>query len=498
MNRRSGVAAVDDCVVTLTTTAVVVAQAEHDHHEHETTFSDKPALVLTILCTAVFMASLDMFVVNVALNSIGLDYRQTSLSNLSWILNGYTIIYGALLVPAGRIADRFGRKAGFLVGLTLFTLASLACAASPGLWLLVAFRCLQAAGAAILTPASLGLVLTTLPEKTRTRSIRIWASSGALAGVAGPVVGGLLVQASWRWIFLLNLPIGIAAVVAAVKWIPNVEPRTDSPWPDLAGGMLLIVSIGAAALGLVEAPGWGWTSAATTVCWLASVVALLAFLYQSSRHPAPIIEFSMLKQRVFAWSNLTVLLLAIAFAIELLSVVLFLQESWHWSALRTGLAVAPGPCMVPIFAMIGQRLSHRLPVGTIAALGGLILALGPLLILAFVSASPIYLTILPGWLLVGVGSGLAFPTAIASATADLPAHQTSTGSAIVNMGRQLGTVLGTSLLVVILGAGAANASNTRAFVHAWWLAVALSLLGGAMALGITTRPRSAAAWIAEL
>lgn len=450
-----------------------------------------PGVVLVILCSAVFMAALDMFIVNVALGAIGTDFGEGSLSQLSWVLNGYTIFYGALLVPAGRLTDSLGRKAGFQLGLVLFTLASLGCALSGNLWVLVAFRCLQAVGAAVLTPASLGLVLTTLPQETRARSIRIWASSGALAGAAGPVVGGLLVASSWRGIFLLNLPIGLAAVLAAAKYIPSVKQERAAHLPDFLGGGLLIVAIGTLALGLIEAPGWGWSSTAATLCWVISAAALGAFVYSSAKHPSPVIELSLMKHRTFAWSNITVLLLSVTFAAELLSVILFMEQRWHWSALQTGLAVAPGPCMVPLFALIGQRLSRKLPVGVVTGLGALLQGLGAAVILLAVGPSPDYVTaILPGWLLVGAGNGLAFPTAIASATVELPAHQSSTGSAVVNMSRQVGMVLGTSILVVILGGTDATGQGDT-FFRGWWFASLVALVAAGTALGISRPTRDA-------
>ena len=169
-------------------------------------------LVLTVLCAAAFMASLDLFVVNVAFTAIGRDFHGSPLADLSWILNAYAITYAALLVPLGRLADRYGRKAGFLLGLGLFTLASAACAASPNLWFLIVCRVLQAAGAAALTPTSLGLLITSTEPQHRARAVRIWASSGALASAFGPVVGGLLVEAAWQWVFLINVPVGVLAL----------------------------------------------------------------------------------------------------------------------------------------------------------------------------------------------------------------------------------------------------------------------------------------------
>src|SRR3954471_19834400 len=177
--------------------------------------SQRHGVVLAIASLAAFMASLDVFIVNVAFDQIGADFSGATLAQLSWVLSGYAIVYAALLVPAGRIADRYGRKGGFLIGLAVFTAASAACAASDGVWWLVAWRVVQAAGAALLTPASLGLVVASAPPMHRERSVRIWAATGAVAAALGPAVGGILVEASWRWVFLVNVPIGIGALVAA-------------------------------------------------------------------------------------------------------------------------------------------------------------------------------------------------------------------------------------------------------------------------------------------
>jgi MFS family permease len=208
-----------------------------------------PGLVLAALCLASFMATLDLFVVNVALKDIGREFSGQGLSNLSWILNAYAIIFGALLIPAGRMADRYGRRSAFVAGLAVFTTASLACALAPDLWALVAFRCLQAAGAAVLTPASLGLVLTALPAVRVAGGVRLWAVSAALAGAAGPVVGGLLTDASWRWIFVINIPLGLAAAAAALALIPRDSRDRATRIPDLLGSFLLVISVGAASLG---------------------------------------------------------------------------------------------------------------------------------------------------------------------------------------------------------------------------------------------------------
>lgn len=449
--------------------------------------SARPRAVLVILSTAVFMVSLDLFIVNVALHAIGRDLHSGSLADLSWVLNAYAIVYAALLVPAGRLADRFGRKHGFLLGLATFAVASLGCALSGALWMLVAFRGLQAAGAALLTPASLALLLQVTPPANRASAVRVWAASGSLAAALGPVVGGLLVEASWRWIFLINLPVGMAALAAAVILVPGSDTGDErrAPLPDLPGGAILIVSIGSLSTGLVKAPDWGWASGRTIGTLVFAVAALGLFLLRSRRHPAPVIDLPLLRHRTFAWSNATALLFSAAFAAILLSVVLWLEQIWGWSALKTGLAVAPGPLMVPVFAVVGHRLTRRYPVGVITATGSLLLGVGTVMILSAVGTHSSYAAgLLPGWLVGGVGVGLTLPTIMSSATSDLAAHQAATGSAVVSMARQVGAVLGISVLVAVLGAG----DGPSAFRHAWWVIAGISLAATATALRTSPTP----------
>jgi EmrB/QacA subfamily drug resistance transporter len=404
------------------------------------------------------------------------------------VLNGYAIVYAALLVPLGRLADRLGRKPGFLLGLALFTGASLACAAAWGPWSLVGFRVLQAAGAALLTPTSLGLLVAATPLERRVRAVRIWAATGALAAAVGPAVGGVLVEASWRWVFLVNLPVGLGALVFALRWIPDSRDPQVGRVPDLLGAAVLAFGIGALALGLVQAPEWGWTSPRTIVALVLAVAAVALFWVRSLRHPMPVVEPALLRVPAFAWSNATAILFSVGFAANLLLAVLWMQQVWGYSPIRTGLAIAPGPLMVPIFAAVAQALAGRVPVGRLAAFGSLLVGVGAVLVAASVGAEPAYATeILPGWLIGGVGVGFALPTILSAATADLPAERSATGSAVVNMSRQVGTVLGVSLLVALLGNPSGYAEAHTGFTRVWLAVGVSSLLAAAAAIGMTPR-----------
>jgi EmrB/QacA subfamily drug resistance transporter len=445
--------------------------------------------LLIVLSTASFMASLDLFIVNVAFAKIGHDFHGQSLGNLSWILNGYAVLYAALLVPLGRLADRYGRRAGFLAGLALFTIASAACAVSPDLWSLVAFRGLQAVGAAALTPTSLGLLLAATPNDRKVKAVRIWAAIGALAAAFGPVVGGLLVQLDWRWVFLVNIPIGIAALVAGHRLITDSHDPSVERIPDLLGAAFIVVGIGALALGLVKGPDWGWDSAGVIGAFVVAVAAIAIFWRRSGSHDLPVIELSLLRVPSFAWSNVTAVLFNAGFGAGLLAIVLWLQEGWHYSAIRTGLAVAPGPLMVPFFTAIAQRLASRgVPAGRLAALGCALFGVGTLMVSLSVGAHPSYAAeMLPGWLIGGAGVGFAFPTIMSAATADLPPARSATGSAVVSMSRQIGLVLGVSVFVAVLGSPVGFSAIRHGFQHAWWTMASLDLLAAITAFGMTPK-----------
>ncbi|MGV8874172.1 MAG: DHA2 family efflux MFS transporter permease subunit [Rhodococcus sp. (in: high G+C Gram-positive bacteria)] len=447
----------------------------------------RPGLVLFVLSLAAFMASLDVFIVNVAFDDIGKDFQGTTISELSWILNAYTIVYAALLVPAGRLADRFGRKGSFLFGLAVFTAASLACALSEGIWWLTAFRAVQAIGAAILTPASLGLVIAATAPDNRARAVRIWAATGALAAALGPAMGGVLVELSWRWVFIVNIPIGVLAFVAAALVVERSRDDAVSAFPDVLGAVLLALSIGALTLGLVEGPEWGWTDARITSAWVVTVVALIGFVVSSSRHRSPVIDAALLRVRAFSMANVVSLLFAIPFAGSLLVNILWMQQVWGYSAIKTGFAVVPGPLMVPLFTVLAHLLAQRrVPVGVIVAAGCVLMGISGFMVAAQVGAQPDYASsILPSLLLGGAGVGFALPTILSSATADLPQSQSATGSAVVNMSRQIGTALGVSLIVAILGTPVGYEAAHTVFQHAWWALAGVAFLAALAAPGMT-------------
>ena len=453
-----------------------------------------PGQVLAIVCAGVVLASLDLFIVNVALPDIASDFGHAILGELSWVLNGYAIVYAALLVFFGRLADRHRRNYGFLLGVAIFTVASAACAAATGVAMLVAFRLVQAAGAALLTPTSLGLVLASHPPDRRGGAVRTWTAMGGLAAALGPVIGGLLVTASWRWVFLVNVPIGVAALVVGWLKLPDV-PGHPGPRPDALGTILLTGGVGTLALGLVKGSDWGWGSARTIAVLAASAAAIGLFVAHCARARNPLVEPALFRARSFTGASIVVASFSAAFGAMLLSVVLWEQNAWGWSALRAGLAIAPGPLMVPLFSfLVAGRLIARFGAAVVVAMGSACFAAGVAWWAIAAGPQPDYAgAMLGGMLLTGIGVGLTLPTLMATAAASLPPPSFATGSAVVNMIRQIWLAVGVAVLVAVLGAAGPGAALLAAFQRAWWVTAAIAMVSVIPALLYLPRGPSAAA-----
>ncbi len=447
----------------------------------------RPELVLAIVCVGVVLATVDLFIVNIAFPALERDFAGTPLSTLSWVLNAYAIVFAALLVPAGRLADRFSRKGAFLLGVGIFTGASALCAAANSIELLVAARTLQAAGAALLIPSSLGLLLAAYPPERRAGAVRIWAATSGLAAAIGPVLGGLLVAADWRLIFLVNVPVGIAAIVVGFRRLPAVAPA-GGPMPDLAGAALLAGAIGAISLALVKGPEWGWDSLSTLGALAGSVATLVGLAVRSGRHPSPVIDRALLRIRPFAVSSLAMVLFSAAFAAMLLSVIVWSQVGWGWSALHTAFAFAPGPLMVPPLAIAVGRWGGRVHPATISAAGCAALGAGVLWWALAIGLEAHYVTaMLPGALLTGIGVGLTLPTLTATATTALPPERFATGSAVVHAARQVGYALGVAVLVAVLGTPRGAQAQLDAYQAGWVAIAVIAAIAAVACLGLRVR-----------
>ncbi|MEY9872511.1 EmrB/QacA subfamily drug resistance transporter [Streptacidiphilus sp. MAP12-33] len=447
-----------------------------------------------VVAAAVFVSNLDLFIVNVALPAMQQYFHGSDLTTLSWVLNGYAIVFAALLVAAGRLADRVGHRTVFLAGLAVFTAASALCALAPGVGWLIGARLVQAAGAAALIPTSLALLLDATPPARRPGAIRAWASIGGIAAGLGPVLGGLLVEADWRWVFLVNVPVGVAALVAGARVLPRLRSGESGPLPDLFGAALLTAAIAALAVALVKGDAWGWGSVRVLGGLLASVLLTGAFLRRSAHHPAPVVELPLLKVPSFAAANTAALLFTVAFAGMLLTSVLWCQDAWGYSALRTGLAIAPGPLLVPPVALGSAALVRRLGPGRLAALGTLLFAAGVGWWAAAIGVRPDYATeLLPGMLLTGLGVGLVLPTLIGAAAASLPPSRFATGSAVTTMARQIGAVIGVALMVSLIGTPHGPQAALAGFRRGWTAVIASVLLAGAASLALAAAQRRATA-----
>jgi EmrB/QacA subfamily drug resistance transporter len=431
--------------------------------------------VTLIVGVGVFMSSLDLFIVNIAFPAIGRHFGGTSLGSLSWILSGYAIVFAALLVPAGRWADAFGRKRAFLLGLGVFVGASAACAAAPSVGFLIVARLVQAGGGALMLPTSLGLMLPEFGPRERHVAIGVWAATGGIAAAAGPPLGGLLVQADWRLVFLVNLPVGLLGLLAG--WRTLIERRErDAVRPDVLGALGLIVAIGSLVVAIVKGQEWGWGSASILALLAGAVVLLPAIWWRAERHPAPIVEPSMLRVRSFGLAVGASVLFFGGFGAMLLAGVLFLTGVWHEDVLTAGLMLFPGPAMASAFsvpsARLGARLGYRIP----GVLGAVMFAAGSIWFIARTGNRPAYLSeYLPGSMIGGAGVGLVIPTLTGAGASSLAPERFATGAAVLTMGRQIGAALGVAVLVAVLGAGASRAVD---FHGAWLITVAGGLAAG--------------------
>ena len=455
--------------------------------------------IVGVLSLAVFMSSLDLFIVNLAFPYIGRQYPGTSLGSLSWVLNAYTIVFAAVLVPAGRWADRAGRRRVLIAGLGTFVLGSVLCGVAPGVAALIAARVLQAAGAGLMVPASLSLVLAAVPARARPQALGTWSALGALGAALGPVIGGSLVQLNWRWVFWINVPVGLAAVALAYRLVPESRDGAARGRPDLIGAGLLAAAVGLVALALVKAPDWGWGSARFSGALLAALACGAAVVFRSRRHHSPVIELELLRSRTFSGAFAASILYYAGFGAFVLSSVEFLTGVWHYSAVASGLAIAPGPLMVLPFArVVAPALAGRLGgPGRAAVIGCAVNAGGQLLWYTQIQAHPAYLThLLPAQLLGGAGVGLTIPSLLAAGSATLTPARFGTGSGILNTARQVGTVLGVAGLVAIL-AHLSPADPVAGYRHGLVLIVAFFTAAAGTAAGLLTgrpaRPAAAAA-----
>ncbi|SIK40188.1 transmembrane transport protein [Mycobacteroides abscessus subsp. abscessus] len=443
----------------------------------------RTAATILVISAATFLASLDLFIVNLAFPAIQHAFAGHDLAATSWVLSAYTIVFAAFLNPAGRFGDRYGHRTVFLIGLGVFTLASAACGLAMSLPMLIAARSIQAVGAAMLMPTSLALLLVTVTPARRTAAVSTWAAVGASAAALGPPIGGALVELSWRWVFFVNLPIAVVAI-AVSPWLLAKTPTTGSGIPDLIGAALLVAGVGGVVLVLVTLPDRGWSDPGIWAPIAAALAALAIVVVRSRRHHNPALDLHALRVGPL-WANcLALLLFTTAFGGMLFGNVLFLTEVWHEPPPLAGLYLSPGPAAaVAVSAILAGRLIRRLGIGPVAVIGTLSFACGAATWLWRVRDVPDYFAaFLPGQMLTGIGVGLVIPSLSAIVAECLPQHRWGSGSAMVNTARQIGLAVGTAAVILLYQPVVDLDATQHGWVFLVAAAAAASVIAGAAAL----------------
>ncbi|HEX3476454.1 MAG TPA: MFS transporter [Kofleriaceae bacterium] len=447
-----------------------------------------PWQVFRIASIAVFLVSIDATVLYAAFPALRRAFSGATPADLSWVLNAYTVVYAALLVPAGRVADLRGRKRMFLAGLGVFLAASLCCGLAGSVETLIAMRALQAVGAALLLPASLSIVLAAFPAERRAVVVSLWGAVAALASAVGPSLGSFLVDRwGWQWAFFLNLPPGIWAIWRGARLLDESRRPELGARLDLVGVVLLIAAAGGIALGVVRSEALGWASSGVVLAVAGGLAALGAFIAWARRVPAPAIDLSLFRDPTYRSINLATLSFGIAFAVMFFQNFLFTTGIWHYSVARAGLAGSPGPLFVIPTSILAGRLAARIGHKPLLVIGSLVFALGGIWFAVIPGVEPDYLRAwLPGQLLNGVGVGMVMPSLAGAAVAHLPPAQFGVGSAVNQAVRQMGAVLGVALTVALVGHAALDRSDFRTL---YVCQIALALVTAVLCAPVDTRPR---------
>lgn len=448
-----------------------------------------PWPVFWIASAAVFLVSLDTTLLYAAFPALRASFASASAADLSWVLNAYTVIYAAMLVPAGALADRRGRKRIFMLGATLFLGASAACGLAGSVAWLIGARAVQALGAALLTPASLSLVLAVFPAAKRAVAISLWGAVSALAAAVGPSLGSLVVDTvGWPWAFYINLPVGAVALWFGAGRLTEARGHGHGR-VDLVGMALLILAVGAIALAIVQSESPRWTRAELLMAAATGAGALAAFIAWARKAPQPLVDLGLFRHRTFAMVNLATLAFGCAFAMMFFGFFFYMTGIWHFTLPEAGFAVTPGPLIVIPAAIVGGRLAARLGHRPVLVTGALIYALAGLWFMTMPGETPDYLgRWLPGLLLNGVGIGLVLPSLSAAAAHKLPPQQYAVGSAVNQATRQIGSVLGVAVTVLLLGHGVLSHAS---FVPLYAGHIGLALLTALLCLSVDTRPKPA-------
>lgn len=449
-----------------------------------------PWHVFWIASSAAFLVSLDTTMLFAAFDALRKSFGQATAAELSWVLNAYTVVYAAMLIPAGGLADTYGRKRVFLVGVALFIAASAACGMAGSVALLVAARVAQAVGAALLTPASLSIVIAAFPIERRAIVVSLWGAVGGLAAAVGPSLGSLITDAvGWSWAFYINVPLGALALWRGVTSLRESTISTERRRLDVVGMALLVLCVGALALAIVDTESPLRTRSELVAIAAAGVFAGAGFLIWSRHRQAPLVDLTLFRNRTYRLVNAATLTFGVAFAMMFLGFFFYMRGIWGYSLPLAGVAVTPGPLLVIPTAIVCGRLAARYGHRGFLVGGALLYAASSTWLLLVPGLRPDYLRHwLPGLLLSGTAVGMVLPSLSAAAVSRLPPAHYAVGSAVNQATRQIGSVLGVAIAVALLGHAALSRADFDALygVH-----IALSLITGILCLGVDTRPTSA-------
>ncbi|HEV7658131.1 MAG TPA: MFS transporter [Mycobacteriales bacterium] len=434
---------------------------------------------LAVLCTGMLMIILDGTIVTVALPSIQADLGFSA-SGLAWVVNGYLVAFGGLLLLAGRLGDLLGRRRTFLAGLAVFTAASIACGFSMNPALLVVARFVQGAGGAAASAVVLGMVVTLFPAAAeRARAIGVVTFVGAAGASIGLVTGGVITEAlDWRWVFLINAPIGVVALAAAARVLPRDRGLGLAAGADVPGAGLVTAGLMLGVTTIVQAPGQGWTSARTLGSAALAVLLLAGFVLRQARVARPLLPLRIFRSRAVSGANgAQVLMVAAALGFQFLS-ALYLQQVLGYGPARTGFAVVPVAVGIGILSLgPAGRLARRYGSRPVLLTGLALLAAG-MAVLARLPVDARYaVDLLPALLLLGAGAGLALPTITALAMSDATEADAGLASGLANTSQQVGGALGISVLAAV-AAARADALGTGAAALAGGFRVAFAVAAG--------------------
>jgi EmrB/QacA subfamily drug resistance transporter len=407
-----------------------------------------------VVMIGLFMALIDITIVNISIPQLQRDLHAP-VNTVSWVLNAYNIMFAVLLVSMGRLADQFGRRRFFLIGLTIFTIGSLLCALSWSIGALIAFRVVQAVGAGILAPIALAITTLVFPPAQRGIGLAMMAVVANAAAALGPPIGGVLVEfagwpfdVGWHWIFLINVPIGVLAIVLTLRLVPETTDPHAGTNVDWLGMATLGGSVFCLTYGLVQANEKGWGSPLIIGLFIASVLLAIAFVFAERLGKYPMITRTLARNRQFAGACITLFLFAIGMMGTLFMTVLAFVNLWNYSELKAALAISPVPLVGLLVAPLVGRAANRVPP-RVAAVPALVVMSAGLFWLSFLPAEPDYLKVLGPLCLMGAGMGATFPAVSIGSMGSIKGQELGLGSGIVNMSRQVGFAVGVALLVAV-------------------------------------------------